>query len=131
MKQSGKQLNSCLADCKVRLTVKMIPRVCTGLYCLMCSVFHTLTQETVGQICFHFPFCIFLQASAHAPYSTALLFPVPPGSNHCVTLESANHQYRWGGSPSRLFLLSLHSRMIDESLSCIEWGSSLSNLHCC
>ena len=33
----------------------MIPRVCTGLDFLICFVFHTLPQEPVGQIYFHFP----------------------------------------------------------------------------
>ena len=36
----------------------MIPSVYTGLNCPICSVFHTLTQETVGQICFLFPFVV-------------------------------------------------------------------------
>ena len=55
-------LNSCLADCEVSLKVGMIPCGYTGLNCLTCSVFHTLTcltmltEEPVGQICFQFPF---------------------------------------------------------------------------
>ena len=56
--------NSCLADCKVRLRIWMIPRVYTGLYCQICSVFHTLTREPVGQICFQFPF-VFIYKLLH------------------------------------------------------------------
>ena len=48
--------NSHLEECKVKLTAYMIPRVYTGLNCLIFSVFHTFTQESVGQIYFQFPF---------------------------------------------------------------------------
>ena len=39
----------------------MIHCIYTGLNCLICPVFHTFTQEPLGQICFHFPFAFVFQ----------------------------------------------------------------------
>ena len=83
-----KKLNSSLADCEID---GINDPSCLYWFQLLntLNISSHFNTGNSGKVLFPVSFCICFQPSAHEQNSTALLYPVLPGSNHYIPLQSA------------------------------------------